>query len=52
VLESSVEAIAAGGFHSCAIFSNANVVCWGNNFFGQLGNGALIDRAPVDVLWP
>ncbi|MFT4049766.1 MAG: hypothetical protein QM648_07995 [Solirubrobacterales bacterium] len=30
--------IAAGGDHACAI-NNAKIQCWGNNHFGQLGNG-------------
>ena len=30
-------AVAAGGNFSCALLSNGNVVCWGNNFSGQLG---------------
>jgi len=30
-------AIAAGGYHTCAILDNASVKCWGNNRNGQLG---------------
>ncbi|HHZ98457.1 MAG TPA: hypothetical protein EYN68_02630, partial [Candidatus Marinimicrobia bacterium] len=30
-------AIAAGGYHSCAILDNASVKCWGRNNTGQLG---------------
>ena len=33
------ESLAAGGFHTCALLSSPNVVCWGANDFGQLGDG-------------
>jgi alpha-tubulin suppressor-like RCC1 family protein len=35
---SDVTAIAAGGYHTCAIKAG-EVYCWGDNFFGQLGDG-------------
>ena len=31
--------LALGAFHSCAIFEGGDVLCWGDNFFGQLGQG-------------
>ncbi len=31
--------IAAGTSHTCALLSDANVRCWGNNEYGQLGYG-------------
>jgi alpha-tubulin suppressor-like RCC1 family protein len=34
-----VAAIAAGGNHSLALLSNGQVVAWGDNWRGQLGNG-------------
>ena len=50
-LEAGVTAIAAGGFHTCALISNGAVSCWGHNRHGQLGTGTATDRAaPTEVL--
>ena len=34
-----VTAITAGHFYSCAVLSDGSVDCWGDNGFGELGNG-------------
>ncbi len=31
--------VAAGQYHTCAIMSDAKLVCWGANSYGQLGIG-------------
>ena len=31
--------IAVGWFHTCAILDNGDVKCWGDNTYGQLGDG-------------
>ena len=43
-----VTAVAAGGTHSLALLANGTVVAWGNNEFGQLGDGSTT-IAPVPV---
>ncbi|MEY2780115.1 MAG: hypothetical protein RL623_1295, partial [Actinomycetota bacterium] len=32
-------AISAGANHTCAVLDNAQAVCWGDNSYGQLGQG-------------
>ncbi|MDQ0059920.1 RCC1 domain-containing protein [Paenibacillus harenae] len=46
----SVTAISAGAAHNLAINSDGTVWAWGENLFGQLGDGSTTDRhTPVQV---
>lgn len=40
---SSVSQVTAGELHACALLTDHTIRCWGDNSFGQLGNGTLTD---------
>jgi hypothetical protein len=47
---SSVTALAAGGGHALALLGNGTVMAWGNNIWGQVGDGTTTNRdLPVQV---
>lgn len=42
--------LSAGNIYACAVTSTGSAVCWGNNQYGQLGDGTTKNRlAPVHV---
>jgi alpha-tubulin suppressor-like RCC1 family protein len=49
-LNGGVTAIAAGDYHACAITDDGGAFCWGNNEYGQLGDGSLPRLNPVEVM--
>ena len=44
------EPVSAGVHHTCALKPDGSAACWGDNLYGQMGDGTVTDRpAPVDV---
>ena len=49
-LASGVAAVAAGGYHTCAVMTSGAAQCWGDGSYGQLGDGATTGSfTPVPV---
>ncbi len=43
--------MASGGAHTCLVNSDTTAACWGDNRYGQLGDGTTVDAtAPVGVV--
>jgi alpha-tubulin suppressor-like RCC1 family protein len=43
----SAVAISAGGLFTCALLQDGTIRCWGDNTYGQLGDGAAIPPRPT-----
>ena len=43
--------ISAGRYHTCAIRTSGQAVCWGYNPYGQLGDGTTTDRLTPTPVW-
>ena len=42
--------VALGNAYSCAVLTDGRVMCWGSNYYGQLGDGSITSRSsPVEV---
>lgn len=45
-----IQQVEAGEYHTCALFFNGSLNCWGSNVNGQLGTGDTIDRVAPGAL--
>jgi alpha-tubulin suppressor-like RCC1 family protein len=43
-------AIGVGAAHSCALLATGELVCWGSNNLGQLGNGTFDEADSPQVV--
>lgn len=51
-LPGSIHSLSAGGNFTCGLTNTGIASCWGNNRYGQFGNGVSgIRLTPVDVNW-
>jgi alpha-tubulin suppressor-like RCC1 family protein len=50
-LQEGAASLSASGDHTCVLMATTGVRCWGNNQYGQLGDGTNTNRfVPVDLL--
>jgi titin len=46
----TISQVATGGSHTCALSTDNRIFCWGDNTFGQLGNGTTTSTtSPVQI---
>ena len=49
-LNSGGKSLSGGGYHNCVLMESGEVMCWGDNGYGRLGDGTTTDRyTPVLV---
>ncbi len=46
----NAKAVEAGGYHTCALTTSDQMLCWGWNASGQLGNSGAVERQGTPVL--
>ncbi len=50
-LSSTAVGVSTNALHTCAVLSTGGAMCWGHNYFGQLGSGTTTDQlAPIAVV--
>jgi hypothetical protein len=49
-ITSGVSSVPLGGFHTCAVKTDGSLWCWGNNWYGQLGDGGGWKNTPVYIM--
>ena len=51
-LSGTVTQLAAGQYHTCALMQDTTVECWGDDEYGQLGDGITLSDSPWVSLTP
>ena len=51
-LNYNVKQLVAGGRHTCVLFENGRVKCWGGNNYGQLGLGHTASVGSSSLILP
>jgi cysteine-rich repeat protein len=46
----TVQHLSAAASHACALLTSNNIKCWGNNNYGQLGQGDMAKRGPSPTM--
>ena len=47
------QAVERGHYHTCAISLTSQLFCWGNNYYGSVGDGTTLNRLiPTAVVFP
>ncbi len=48
-----IRSVVSGSYHNCAVDWDDRLYCWGENTFGQIGDGSTTNRpTPVEILAP
>ena len=49
-IDETIEYISSGGYHVAILTSTGRILTWGDNAYGQLGDGTLTNKSnPVDI---
>lgn len=44
---SKVQSVSSGSGHTCSVMESGDALCWGDNFYGQLGQGSELEKIAI-----